>query len=290
MSETESFCRVDCKDFDDFVEKCKELLKEKGEKRSLVFRGQKRAASNEVGKWKWLLCTSFERACERFGVNSEKRVELERNMIREFQRRLHLYMTHIPDEILTDEWLSLMQHYGAPTRLLDFTYSPYVAAYFAFECAKPNSNVAVWAIDATWCKEQLEASNKCLAEHYSSYGKRREGKEFDVIFRAHQPQKLVLAVNPFRRNERLAYQKGVFLCPGDVTVGFMENLSSFGNPDGQVTQYSIPTGENGNFRNNALKELERMNINRTTLFPGLDGFAQSFSVRIITDESIIPTG
>ncbi|MBI4296160.1 MAG: FRG domain-containing protein [Chloroflexi bacterium] len=274
--------RTESCSFHDFVSIVKERV---DTKRSWVFRGQKRQACETNGKWKWLLETSFERACNRFGVTgAEERVKLEDKMMREFQRRLHIYTSDIPDNSSPDEWLSLMQHYGAPTRLLDFTYSPYVAAYFAFECAEPETDVAVWAVDATWCTERLEETNKDLAKRYSLYGENREGTEFKAIFMASQPHRLVLSVNPFRRNERLAYQKGVFLCPGDVTVGFMNNLSGFAGKNSQnyVIQYAIK----GHDRDSVLRELESMNINRTTLFPGLDGFAQSFSVGIITDKSL----
>jgi hypothetical protein len=55
-------------------------------------------------------------------------------MLEQFKSNAHLYLTTLPRTFKNLEWLSLMQHYGTPTRMLDFTFSPYVAAYFAFEC------------------------------------------------------------------------------------------------------------------------------------------------------------
>jgi hypothetical protein len=47
-----------------------------------------------------------------------------------------------------------MRHYGAPTRLLDFTKSPYVAAFFATVDAGPDKCAAIWAIDGFEVKRQ----------------------------------------------------------------------------------------------------------------------------------------
>jgi len=47
------------------------------------------------------------------------------------------------------EWLALMRHYGAPTRLMDWTWSFYVAVFFAMHDIPPESedNCAVWALN-----------------------------------------------------------------------------------------------------------------------------------------------
>jgi hypothetical protein len=93
-----------------------------------MFRGQE--------KGYWPLASKFERACDRFNISYTDRQRIEDNMVREFRRRLYQYTTHVPSIESYLEILALMQHHGAPTRLLDFTYSPHVAAYFAFESAK----------------------------------------------------------------------------------------------------------------------------------------------------------
>ena len=59
----------------------------------------------------------------------------EERAIRIFRRKAHIYL---PDRtVLSDDLrcLAMMQHHGAPTRLFDFTKSPYVAAFFALEQA-----------------------------------------------------------------------------------------------------------------------------------------------------------
>jgi hypothetical protein len=245
-----------------------------------MFRGQVNESSE--------LQHSFERACNRFNISGERRINIETNMIREFKRRLHHYTANTPSKYATDEWLALMQHHGAPTRLLDFTYSPYVAAYFAFEHAKANSNVAVWAVDYRWFSERLERRkdiSKRMKRKYNEYAYSREEHErnFDYIFRRKTPKKLVLSVNPFRLNERLAYQRGVFLCPGDISVSLMDNLSAYegyADLNQHIVKYVMPTGSANEKTINTLESLDSMNISRITLFPGLDGFAQSFEPRI----------
>jgi len=58
---------------------------------------------------------------------------LEELVSSEFKARARMHMGQplIPDEGNAFNWLALMQHYAIPTRLLDFTYSPFVALYFA---------------------------------------------------------------------------------------------------------------------------------------------------------------
>ncbi len=71
-----------------------------------------------------------------------------------WSRRYFQYRSHIRNEYDYLEWLSIMQHFGAPTRLLDFTYSIYIALYFAIEHMNQEEYSAIWCINPKWCLKQ----------------------------------------------------------------------------------------------------------------------------------------
>jgi hypothetical protein len=66
---------------------------------------------------------------------------------REFRRRAHHFLTDLPSHLDDLEWLALMQHHSAPTRLVDWTKSAHVAAFFAAESAHSERPFTIWAID-----------------------------------------------------------------------------------------------------------------------------------------------
>src|SRR5215472_16784682 len=59
------------------------------------------------------------------------------------KRKATHFLENVPDRTDDFEWLALMQDHGAPTRLLDFSWSPYVAAFFALHNA--TSDGVIWA-------------------------------------------------------------------------------------------------------------------------------------------------
>jgi hypothetical protein len=199
-------------------------------------------------------------------------------LIREFMRAYHHYANHLPDDRASIEWLSIMQHHGAPTRLLDFTYSIYVAAYFAVEAAGNNSESAVWAIDASWALNEFR-------RFLPTKARRRIGESPFMTSNEIAMSKVLLhkpfipvpcTVNPFRLNERLRVQTGAFLAPGDITKPFWESLKALGGsaPTHKIKKLVVPADRRLEF----LERLWSMNISRASLFPGLDGFAQSLGV------------
>jgi hypothetical protein len=115
-------------------------------RRGWLFRGERTTA--------WQLKTSLERCCDR---------TIEGRIIREFRRAYHQFSPQVPERESTVEWLSIMQHHGAPSRLLDFTYSVYVAAYFAVEEADDDS--VVWAINGPWALQRAAALLKAAGKN-----------------------------------------------------------------------------------------------------------------------------
>lgn len=252
------------------------------------FRGQRKEC--------WRLIPRLEQATETTtGVKTGRRVRTEvgmflgtyeQDLLHEFQKEAHLHTGFIPGSHETLDWLALMQHHGAPTRLLDWTRSPYVALYFAIETAEKES--AVWAIDLEWvdrtstellrkydahCPDRLDVESRC--KYFNN-----------LVFEQHTPwndHPVVISPDPLRKNERMTAQQGHFLraldynTPFDVSLLWM--IRGTGDPtaaDRPLRKLIVTPCE----RIRILTELRRMNIHSASLFPGLDGLARSLKIEL----------
>ena len=251
------------------------------------------------------LKTTLERTWENFPKIEVKDLRgLEKRLERDFRRQYQMYSPAIrPKEDDYLLWLSLMRHYGTPTRLLDFTYSFFIAAFFALverpredavpkksaKAQKSEEPAVVWLVDKSWLtyhsiivmdKIRKEKSEWADGKLWTAWQKRK-GRAFKTIFwDAYPPIKTVFPVNPLNKHERLYVQQGLFLCPGSLTdgsgpLGFEGNLKHMEGSKKAVLKIHIDP----KCKTEVLRRLGRAGINLASLFPGLEGFARSLGTQ-----------
>lgn len=256
----------------------------KDKKANWIFRGQ---SSDKPLK------TTLERALDDYQIALDEATAIEGKLIRDFRRK---YFGPDHEIVLNDTLycLSLMRHHSAPMRLLDFNYSPYIAAFFAFNDKIPNERErdsgevpVVWCLNRKWLIKAV--NNVPLARDLVPLRNNdvtRDDKSFIPLYMGINPQPFVFAENPALLNERLIIQQGLFLCPGDVSKSFegnIKSLSGWTDPNHILKlKFILPKEAYGE----VIKELLSMNISYATLFPGLDGFAKSYKQKILTLKDI----
>jgi len=175
------------------------------------------------------------------------------------------------------EWLALFRHFGGPSRLSDWTYSFWAAVYFALDRAKvvnPNKDICeVWSLNGRdWLKRVGRRFPRLEAERTKYDSNSRE--ESEALFKIKKPGLWIM--NSFRLNDRLSVQQGAFLVPLDVTRSFMDNLRAQAPKRMDANHLAIyRIALNIEHLRECLKQLQRMNLTRATLYPGLEGLARS---------------
>lgn len=225
----------------------------------------------------WMLTSTLERELEG-GVVASNFKGIEEYYLNLFESKYHIYndVEHEPKSKLG--WLSIMQHYGAPTRLIDFTESPYVALYFALEgyAAHMKSDLSIFAINY---KQVMDESLRYMSTKDSSFNMKRKdiyGQEDslfdDVVDRF--SYEILWVTEPKEVNVRIDRQAGTFLISGDRTKRVEDLLVGGIYKECEVYKYVIPRGcITGIF---AL--LRKMNINSKSIYGDLFGLAKGIKM------------
>lgn len=212
-----------------------------------VFRGQRNPD--------WTLISSFDRMFGSLDFSKRKSIQCSLNeYFKDYCREIKgmkLFKDYSDTEVLT-----LGQHYGLPTRLLDWSYSIYIAAFFAFSNnGNDNSNqVSIWVIDT---------------EH--------------EVWKAQYGVKIVTSridENLYQKN-----QKGLFTLnesPELTLEEYVESCKKRCNVDGALSRITIPIEE----RKVVLNDLEMMGINHMHLFPDYEGCANSALLKTFVTHNI----
>lgn len=240
---------------------------------------------NKINKRKYALKNGIE-------GNTVKEIEI--GILRRFMRQYHLFEHREPEKTYM-EWFSIMQHYQAPTRLLDWTYSFFIAMFFALNSQKKES--AIWAFENSysWISKRIEKifmdngieeqTWKMIYEDQNT----RQRINFEKIFMNDKDIKFVYPMNPFYLNERLIIQQGVFLCPGSISVPFESNLEEMickYKKGKKLRKYIISMTKDELKR--TMTWLFRMNITEATLYPGLEGFSKSLKGLLHESKILVP--
>ena len=235
------------------------------EYRDWAFRGHARAD--------WTLVPTITRELQNRHVNPRYWLKQEHRILWVFQRKVIHYLSNPPQIGDTFRWLALMQHSGAPTRLLDFTWSAYVAAFFALEGA--TGDAAVWALNTPKLGTFVFGPAVPNVKWPPSPGTAMKPYLRDKA--------RVIVGEPYFKPPRLIAQSGTSICPTHIHRPLEDQMAS---RPGIVAKIVFRGPQ---IRKEALAELYRMNISQATLFPDLDGLARSLRYELETHYAYDPT-
>lgn len=202
----------------------------------------------------------------RLGKDCEK---LESHLLRNFRKYSH--RDAAPGDSAWS-WLAVAQHHGLPTRLMDWTYSPYVAAHFATaNLDHYNCEGVIWCVDYVRTNQLLPGKLKAILDEEGSNAFTVQMldrvsstiQEFDSCFR--QPN--VVFFEPPSLDERIINQGALFSMMSSPVAALDEWLAQI--PD-LYYRVIIPAEVKWEIRD----KLDQANITERVLFPGLDGLTQ----------------
>lgn len=217
----------------------------------------------------------------------------EKLLIRQFKKIAYNYLSPHQVPTTTFGWLTLMQHYGVPTRLMDVTTSPYVALYFAVNDWRKPVDSALWVFNPSslhdCCISRLYRENFSLPID-RTYGFHQPDFILDNYFQEAFISgnfKVAMVLEPEVSEKRLFHQQGAFLvtslgeCSTEELLVDILSDDFYMDPekaritrkqgrDWSIVKVTIPSKLKKEIR----RRLEDMNVHAATLFPDIAGAAR----------------
>ena len=208
-----------------------------------------------------------------FMRNCCSNANLEYHMLRNFRK-----YAKVPDShLFTSDWrvMTIGQHYGLPTRLLDWTYSPFIAAHFATnDINEYDKDGVIWLVNFVEVNRILPVPFKTVLEEEKANAFTIEMienavpsiHEFDVLSK----EQLLLFFEPPSIDERIINQFAFFSVMSNPVALLDDWLIK--HPE-TYKRIIIPAKLKWEIRD----KLDQANITERILFPGLDGLAKWLS-------------
>jgi hypothetical protein len=240
--------------------------------RTLWFRGAGKSSYS-------LLPTLYRHRKDRTGPALGR---LEHQLMMRFKQRSIPFLTRA----LTDDWdmLFFMQHYGIPTRLLDWTENPFIGLYFAvmsspfkvrYVGGKPqftfSSDAAVWVLDP---------------ERWNAHALRHQGFDRGILTPADEALQSYRPLTPLtdmnvqpvglygaHNSPRIVAQRGAFTIFGQSTKGMEETYESESFPAACLTKFVIDRSVLSAMRSSVLIN----GMTESVVFPDLDGLSREIN-------------
>lgn len=194
---------------------------------------------------------------------------LEEHILRNFIRYSRPFLAHQPG----NEWELLVtaQHHGLPTRLLDWSYSPMIAAHFATLGGECDRDCVVWRLDWRKVHEHFGLPSVAfLVQDLDAMLERRGIRDLRQLLEGgvSRDERFVCMLDPPALDDRIIAQAATFTFSTDKEHSFDEILRQEGLTRA-LTRYIIPAGRAGYVRD----QLDLCAIDERKLFPDLDGVA-----------------
>lgn len=227
----------------------------------------------------WGLQSSLERVVG-VGWSSDSAQRFEDFSLGRFQSKFHLYDKENCQPNSKLAWLAAMQHYGIPTRLVDFSESPYVALYFALEAFNyaASAGFSLFIVDYRAILDKSIQYIKSVDRDFTESRQSLHGKQDEVFEKTVDRFSYDIAwiTEPKILNARIDRQSGSFLLSGNRGRRIEEVLASelYKGVDMQKLQITRALAMG------VYVLLRKMNVTSKSLYGDLDGLAKSIRMEM----------